>query len=392
MGEPIRVLQVLGTTDLGGAESRVMDLYRNMDRERVQFDFAVHTEKKGFFDEEIETMGGRIYRMPRFLVYNWYAYRKAWRLFFSEHPDYACVHGHMTSTAAIYLPLASAAGVPRTVAHARSAGVDSGIKGVLTRLLRRSLYKKTEYCLAASALAGEAVFGRYAAAQGIVHVVPNAVQLQKYEYDPDKRAKMRARLSLEGKFTVGHVGRFSPMKNHGFLLEVFRAVCDRRPESVLLLLGTGSGIQEAKQKAQALGIADRVLFLGQKGNVQDYYQAMDFFLFPSLYEGLPGTVLEAQAAGLPCLLSDTITREVGVTDLVTYKSLSDGPQAWAEEVLNTVCAGAADSENGEERWEENRRTRLPQLRSAGFDAAAQAARWMDFYEKGDPIWEKENCC
>ena len=96
MKEPIRVLQVLGTTGLGGAESRVMDLYRNIDRERVQFDFAVHTSKKGYFDEEIEALGGHIYRLPRFRVYNWIPYRAAWRSFLKEHSEYACVHGHMT--------------------------------------------------------------------------------------------------------------------------------------------------------------------------------------------------------------------------------------------------------------------------------------------------------
>ena len=126
MKEPIRVLQVLGTTGLGGAESRVMDLYRNIDRERVQFDFAVHTSKKGYFDEEIEALGGHIYRLPRFQVYNWIPYRTAWRSFFKEHPGYACVHGHMTSTASIYLPEAKRAKIALTAAHARSAGTEGG--------------------------------------------------------------------------------------------------------------------------------------------------------------------------------------------------------------------------------------------------------------------------
>ena len=132
MKEPIRVLQVLGTTGLGGAESRVMDLYRNIDRERVQFDFAVHTSKKGYFDEEIEALGGHIYRLPRFRVYNWIPYRAAWRSFFKEHSEYACVHGHMTSTASIYLPEAKRGKIALTAAHARSAGTEGGVKGMMT--------------------------------------------------------------------------------------------------------------------------------------------------------------------------------------------------------------------------------------------------------------------
>lgn len=393
MERPIRVLQVLGTMDLGGAESRVMDLYRNTDRERVQYDFMVHTAKKGFFEEEIDSLGGRVYRMPRFAVYNWLSYQNAWKRFFASHPGYACVHGHMTSTASLYLPVAKASGVPVTVAHARSAGVDGGLKGLATRILRRPLSHRTDYCFAASQLAGEAVFGKKAVAQGIVHVIPNAIALQKYRYDPEKRKEMRRRLALEGRFAVGHVGRFNPMKNHGFLLDVFAKVCQIYPDSVLLLLGEGSGMEEAKKKAEELGIADRVLFLGQKGNAQDYYQAMDYFVFPSLYEGLPGTVLEAQAAGLPCLLSDTITREVGLTGLVSYRGLSEGAESWAR----TVCRGLREK-NGV-FWEEDfdalgqeRATRIGQLADAGFDADRQAALMMDFYEKGDLPWERKNCC
>ena len=153
MKEPIRVLQVLGTTGLGGAESRVMDLYRNIDRERVQFDFAVHTSKKGYFDEEIEALGGHIYRLPRFQVYNWIPYRTAWRSFLKEHPEYACVHGHMTSTASIYLPEAKRAKIALTAAHARSAGTEGGVKGMMTKWMRKNLWKKTDVCLACSKLA-----------------------------------------------------------------------------------------------------------------------------------------------------------------------------------------------------------------------------------------------
>ena len=148
------MLQVLGGTSLGGAESRVMDSYRHLDRSRIQFDFCVHSQEEGFFDKEIESLGGHIYRVPRFQVVNWLAYRNAWKDLFREHPGYVAVHGHMTSTASIYLPIAKAAGVPLTIAHARSAGVDPGLKGVMTRFLRRNLGKKADVCLTCSRLAG----------------------------------------------------------------------------------------------------------------------------------------------------------------------------------------------------------------------------------------------
>lgn len=371
MENPIRVLQVLGTTDLGGAESRTMDLYRNMDRERVQFDFAVHTGQKGYFDEEIESLGGHIYRLPKFRVYNWRAYREAWKTFFAEHPGYACVHGHMTSTACIYLPVAKGAGVPLTVAHARSAGVDGGAKGVATKLLRMSLAERADFCLAASALAGRAVFGQKAWESGRVRVVPNAITAQKYGYCPAVREEMRRHLHLENALVLGHVGRFHPCKNHPFLLEVFAEVQKQRPDSHLLLLGEGAAMEQVKKQAQAAGLSGRVHFLGNRGNVYDYYQAMDCFVFPSFYEGFPGTVLEAQAAGLPCIVADSVTREAGVTDLAEFASLEEGAAAWAKRVLD--AAGRP------------RLGRVKEICGKGYDTGTQAAVMQRFYETGE--WE-----
>lgn len=378
MKEPIRVLQVLGGTGLGGAESRVMDLYRSMDRRQVQFDFAVHNTKRDHFDEEIEALGGHIYRLPRFRLYNWMSYRRAWKYFFAEHPGYTCVHGHMTSTASVYLPAAKRAGVTRTVAHARSAGTDSGMKGRLTRLMRRNLWKKADFCFACSGLAGEAVFGKRACDKGLVHVIPNAIEAEKFAYNSAHRDEMRDKLNVKDRFVVGHVGRFNPMKNHPFLLEIFAQVRKEREDAVLILLGEGSGMDAAKEKAQQLGIADCVYFLGNQKNVADYYQAMDFLIFPSLYEGMPGTVLEAQAAGLPCLIADTITAEVQLTELVQAMSLNASAQDWAQKAIGQLrtLSQAGDC----------RRSRAEDLKKAGFDVSDQARRMTAFYETGEPLW------
>lgn len=375
MKEPSRVLHVLGSTNLGGAESRVMDLYRHIDRERMQFDFVVHTQDKGFFEEEIRLLGGRIYPLPKFKVYNWFSYQRAWKQFFKEHPGYAAVHGHMTSTASIYLPIAKKNGVPITVAHARSAGTDAGIKGSLTRLIRKNLWKHTDYCLACSAFAGEAVYGKTACEQGLVHVIPNSITLEKYTYDPEMRDQMRREWQLQDKLVIGHVGRFHAAKNHGFLLEVFAEIKKLQQDAVLFLVGEGEGMDAAKQKASELGIMQDVVFAGKKTNVSDYYQMFDVLLFPSLYEGMPGSVLEAQAAGLPCLISDTITPEAGVTELVEYKCLQDGAQKWAESLTKLALKNTGV-----------RTSHLDALRAAGFDVSDQAVKMMNFYEKEEPIW------
>lgn len=334
MSEPIRILQVLGGTDLGGAESRVMDSYRHLDRSKIQFDFCVHTQNPGYFDREIESLGGSIYRLPRFKVINFPGYRKAWRQFFAEHTGYAAVHGHMTSTASIYLPIAKKSGVPLTIAHARSAGVDQGIKGKITRFLRRNLGKQADMCLTCSALAGEAVFGKEMWESGRVKTVPNAIDAAAFAFDSRIRAQKREELGIRpDTFVIGHVGRFGFMKNHRFLMEVFALIEKQIPESCLVLVGEGSLVPEVKKQAEELGILSKVIFTGNQPNVADYLMAMDYFVFPSIFEGLPGSVVEAQATGLRCLISDSVTDEVLITPLSEAMSLEDGAEKWAEYVL-----------------------------------------------------------
>lgn len=368
MTEPIRILHVLGGISLGGAESRIMDLYRHIDRDKLQFDFLIHQTEKGYYEEEIEALGGRIYRVPRFRLYNIAAYKKALQAFFADHHAFKAVHGHMTSTAAIYLPIAKKCGVPVTIAHARSAGVDKGIKGAVTRLLRMPLKKRCDHMFACSMLAAESVFGTENAHAGRVKIVPNAIDVKQFTYREETRIRMRRALSLEDKFVIGHVGRFHYAKNHEYLLAVFQKIVSRKSNAVLLLLGEGSRMEEMKERASALGIADQVIFCGNQKETWNYYQAMDFFVFPSRFEGLPGTVVEAQAAGLRCLISDTIAKEVKITELVDSLRIEEKPEKWAEYVLE------------HEMYE--RKDRYEQIAAAGFDVSGQAAWYENFYQYG----------
>ena len=374
MGKPVRVLHVLGGLSLGGAESRIMDLYRCMDREKVQFDFLVHQNGAGeripeFYDKEVRELGGNIYVLPRLKGYNYLAYKRAVKKFFSEHWDFRVVQGHMTSTAAIYLPEAARAGIPVRVAHARSAGVDKGIKGMMTRLLRIPLLKRADYCFACSELAGEDVFGRDAMRQGRVKIIHNAVDVDRFTYDPRKRAKVREELGLGEELTLGHVGRFNYQKNHPYLIDIFAALCENRTDAVLLLLGEGPDQESIREKCRLLGIENKVRFLGNQKHPEDYYQAMDIFLLPSFFEGLPGVLVEAQAAGLRCLVSDTVTREAQATDLVTYLSIERPAGEWAKKI---------QTEAGYERQDT-----CQTMRDAGFDVKTQAEGYRLFYRKGD---------
>lgn len=379
MGEPVRVLHVLGGLSLGGAESRIMDLYRCMDREKVQFDFLIHRKdihsavhQKHFYEEEVEALGGKVYALPKFMGYNYIAYRRAAKAFFRAHHEFAVVQGHMTSTASIYLPLARKAGVPVVCAHARSAGVDKGIKGIMTKMLRLPLLNRADYCIACSGEAGESVFGIKWSASPKARLIPNAIDADRFRYDAAVRMKMRQELGLGDDYVIGHVGRFHYSKNHEFLLAVFARLHQNLEKQgkhcKLLLLGEGEGMAAAKAQASELGVEKDVLFLGNQKNVEEYYQAFDLFLFPSRFEGLPGTVVEAQAAGLRCIISDRITGEVGISELVSFHSLEEGVDAWAGEVENSLVYVRHD--------------RCEAVRKAGFDVREQAERLERFYLTG----------
>lgn len=374
MGQPVRILHILGNTQLGGAESRIMDLYRHMDRSVVQFDFVVHSKEEGYFNEEIRELGGRIFRVPRFRVLNYFSYCRAWKKLLQEHRDadgrseFHMIQGHMTSTAAIYLPIARKCGIETTIAHARSAGVDKGLKGILTRFLRRNLSKKADYLFTCSELAGISVFGKKAVKQGRTRFLPNAIDCQKFAPDPLVREKIRRELGIENCYVIGHVGRFHYAKNHEYLLRVFAELVKRKTRDyVLLLLGEGSGMEDIRILSRELGIEDKVYFLGNKSNVNDYYQAMDYFVYPSRFEGMPGTIVEAQTAGLRCLMSDTICKEVIATDLVTTRSISEDPGLWADEI--------------EQHLQYQRSSRVDEMKELGFDVHGQAVLMTDFYTR-----------
>ena len=364
MSQAVRVLQVVGRLNIGGAESRIMDLYRNIDRDKVQFDFVQHMTEKGAYQDEAESLGAHIYCMPRFRLYNYFSYKKSWERFFKEHSEIQIVHGHMTSTAAIYLPIAKKYCDAYTIAHARSAGVDKGIKGYVTKFLRKGLACKCDSCFSCSDLASEAVFGKKNI--GKVKFIPNAIDTEKFRYDINIRRRIRAEWGISEKdLVIGHVGRFDLVKNHAYMLEILSECLKRNRSVKLFLVGDGPLRDDIKLKADKLGVDAHVIFAGRQRDVYNYYQAFDFFIFPSFYEGLPGTAIEAQASGLHGILSDRITRQAAVTDLIKFKSIDVPAREWADEIFNTDISG--------------RRSRSDDVRNAGFDIKEQAKKMSEFY-------------
>lgn len=387
----IRILHVFGRLDMGGAESRIMDLYRNIDRKKIQFDFVEHTEDKCFYDDEIKSLGGTIYRIPRFKFINMKSYEHAWEELFKaiqskEETKVVMVQGHMTSTASVYLPIAKKHGVSCTIAHARSAGVDPGIKGYLTRIMRMSIPKKADRMFTCSQAAGISAFGKKAVLANRVRFVPNAIDCEKFKYDEEVRNRIRTELGIEDSLVIGHVGRFHYAKNHEFLIKVFRDFLEdwevQKKENdfgfskkpVLIMVGDGGKMANIKSLVLEYGISKNVIFLGKRTNVSDYYQAMDFFLYPSRYEGLPGTVVEAQSSGLPVLMSDAICDEVVVTDLVKTMSLSKQSDLWSEEIIR-ILNKMFSSDNNRVLYNE-------EVIKSGFDVKSQAEIMEKFYLSG----------
>lgn len=386
----IRVLQVLGSTTLGGAESRVMDLYRHMDKERIQFDFLVTRGHTGHFDSEIESLGGHVYTVSPYRIYNHKQYVTEVNNFFKEHSDYKAVHGHMTSTASIYLPIAKKAGIPLTIAHARSAGVDSGIKGRLTNMLRKKLPEKCDKMIACSDLAAESVFGKHNYVDGNVKIMPNAIETKDYAVNPTERDRIRQEYGVDDRFVIGHTGRFHEAKNHRFLIDVFSTYLNYRKDAVLMLVGDGPLRAETESYVKELdrensvkglpGICDKVIFTGNQTPVHPYYQAFDSLLFPSIYEGMPGTVIEAQASGLKCLVSDSVTRLCKATELVEFESLNNSKDKWAGK-LNSIYGQLPVDSLWDERVKDNQYIQK-MMAESDYDVNNQVNYYTALYENG----------
>lgn len=324
MANPIRVAQIVGKMNGGGVEAVVMNYYRHIDRSKVQFDFLVDSDSTLVPREEIESLGGRVFEIPPYQHVVEYQ-RELQRLFKQE--GWKIVHSHINALSVFPLRAAKKAGVSVRIAHSHStSGKGEHVKNALKAVLKTQSNRYPTHRFACSKFAGDWLFGK-----GVdFEVVYNAIDLNRFRFNAEARAQARADLGLVGnQFAIGHVGRFTAQKNHAFLIDVFAEVAKRRDDAVLLLVGTGEAGASVKALVDERGLVDRVKFLGQRSDVNRLYQAFDAFVLPSLYEGLGLVGVEAQASGLPCLLSDTITREVDITGECTFIPLSSSAQ-WAD--------------------------------------------------------------
>lgn len=361
MEKPIRVLHILQRMEAGGIQAFLMNIYRNIDREKVQFDFLVEYPDKQFYDEEILKLGGKIYYSTVRKDFNIFGFTKKLKNIIKKN-NYKIIHVHAYTIGFFCLKVAKECGVPVRIAHSHTSEMIHDFK-YIPKLILRSLYTKYANTLfACSKKAGEYFF------KGKDYkILNNAIDSKKFIYNEDIRKEMRQKLGLEDSFVVGHVGRFHPQKNHKFLIEIFAKIKEKKENAKLLLIGSGDLEKEIKKQVRKLKLQDNVIFLGNRKDMNDLYQCMDVFLFPSLIEGLGIVAIEAQASGTPVICSDQLPPEVEITSICKKISLTENEKKWAEEVIKIT------NEN------QTKKNLQQNIINSGFDLVSTVKMLQNFY-------------
>lgn len=326
--EPIRIIHVFGILNRGGAESMIMNFYRRIDREKYQFDFIVHGKEEGVFEQEILKMGGRIYRVPTYKIYNHFSYKNQWKKLLSEIKDSDIVHSHIRSTASLFLPIAKSLDY-KIIIHSHNTSVGNGFKAIIKSLLQKNIGKSGEKLVSCGEEAGNWLFK-----DKKFEIIPNSIPTELYKFDIETRIKMREELGLLKEKTFVNVGRFHNQKNHLFLLKIFKEIIKVDSNCVLYLIGDGELRPKIEAEISKLSLQNHVKMLGVRGDVPKVLQAMDVMIMPSIHEGLPVTLIEAQASGLNIFASANITTELNVTETINYISLDKNEREWAKIILD----------------------------------------------------------
>lgn len=360
MSQPIRVLHIFGRMNRGGAETFIMHVYRHIDRSKIQFDFAVHSDQPGHYDGEIRGLGGRIFVLPRPRLAVLPAYKRALARVLREKGPFAAVHSHVHFYSGIPLAIATSAGIPLRIAHSHTHNTSDGKKSALSRRLYRWCMRRQIFCYATHMLgcsrpASEALYGPKCWQDERVQVVHNGIDHTPFESLPIAQNTLRRKCGLpEDGHIIGHVGRFDVPKNHTFLIEIFESLLGRLPTARLVLVGDGPLRTEIEKRVKSKGLEDRVLFLGVRADVPEIMGCLDVFLFPSLYEGLGIVLIEAQAAGIPCVVSDVISDEADLgIGLLHPVSLNAGPNIWVDYVLQALRGNTPEWKLREEALKRN---------------------------------------
>lgn len=363
----IRILHILHSMNRGGAEAMLMNYYRNIDRTRVQFDFLLTEQKRCLFEEEIESLGGRVFRVPLLRMSNPLPYIDGLKRFFKEHPEYKIVHSHTSSKSAVPLWIAKKCGIPVRIAHSHNNKSEGGVSGWMRDFLKIPLKNVATDFFACGEEAAIWLYGQNMWKTGNVKILANAIPVEKYEYDVKQRESVRDCYAIQPKTLVlGMVARFSRQKNHMFALDLMKILKEKACDVKMLLVGDGELKGEIVQKVKEMSLEDDVVMTGVVSDVYNYLQAMDVVLMPSFNEGLPVSLIEVQANGLHCVVSDRVPAEVNVTGNVTFLPLDLND--WADCIMkNKECYMVRDGEVGEK------------VREAGYDIQLAIKKLEEWY-------------
>lgn len=345
----------------------IMNLYRVIDRDLVQFDFLVHTNSEAFYDAEITSLGGRIYHIGRFNGINVLRYYRTCKSFFAAHPEYHVVHGHIGSCAALYLKAAKNNGC-YAIAHAHSAVERISLHKVLYSIFSFPTRYIADLMLGCSHKAGIARFGKHIVESSKYMDFPNAINIDAFEYNEDSRDAVRNTYGIDRDvYVIGTVGRMSKAKNPKKIVAIFETLVKNYADVYCIWVGSGELENEVKEYIQSKGLEDRIVLTGLVSNVSEMLSSFDCFVFPSLWEGLPVSVVEAQASGLPCVISDTITDEIAITDQVHRMDIAASNEEWAKKCFE-LCKGRPQ-----------RKSYKVELVKAGYSIDESAQQLTDLY-------------
>lgn len=372
--EPIRIAQIIGKWIGGGVEAVVMNYYRHINHDKIQFDFICDNDSTDIPYEEIEALGGRVILIPPYQKV--IKYQKELRRVLKEG-KYKIVHSHINTLSVFPLYAAKRAGVNIRIAHSHSTTNKKEWKKNLMKQILKPFSKvfATDY-MCCSEMAGRWLFGDKAYDNGKVYLLNNAIDLEKFRYDKKIRDLKRKELNIkDDTLVIGHIGRFMTQKNHEFIIEVFNNIQKINSDCILLLVGQGPLVEKIKEKVEFLGLTNKVKFLGQRTDANEFYQVFDLFLFPSLYEGLGMVAIESQVSGLPTICSDQIPKMVRISDNVEFLTLDEDPKIWAEKVLKCV--------NKKERT-----SNIDSAKSVGYDIIIESNKLESKYMKLGDVNEK----
>jgi glycosyltransferase involved in cell wall biosynthesis len=329
----IRVLHIGLDEKRGGIESLLFGLYETMNKDILDFEFLSY-QKNYALEKEFSSLGAKVYQIPSFS--NTIAYLKFWR-WIIRHGEYDIFHFHKNSAAnLIPMIIAKLYGAKKVIIH--SHNTNPSISNPVTKLLHQInkplLNLLATRRIACSKVAANWLFGKPIVDKNKVDIVYNGIDTEKFKFNSETRKEIRNEFNFtDDDFVIGHVGRFSLQKNHSFMIDLFAECMKREPNFRLLLVGEGDLYQIVKDKVDRLGLTEKVLFAGQRNDLDKIYQAMDMFMLPSIYEGYPIVAIEAQVSGLPCLISDSVTGEVVNSKMTGLVPLNNGVSVWVSTIM-----------------------------------------------------------